>query len=501
MWKSVVAPAVVVSICWLLVGGATTYYLFSQGDSLDRLLEENVTSIRAANEMQNAMWRMHSSLMSSSQLHATPTQPVGQASSVDLASIKADEDQFSQSLIVAATSAKSRDEQQLVERIRVEFADYLAQRNQLPSASSSTTLQSGVSAIVEHCKDLVLENELTLQQASRRRQQLTVWIVCGRIAMLIIGPSLGLYMGFRLARQLRRSMANISVSLQSVAGDLQQEIGTLEVSQDADLPAIQRHLDVIADRMRRVVQELHQARRDTMRAERLAAVGELAAGVAHELRNPLTSVKLLIQTAQHRQSSTMPQQTFDIVLEEISRMETTIQGLLDFARPPKPHRALHDLRQIVRRAVNLTEGKAGQNGVVLSLDFPVESVWVNADAEQLHQVCINLLLNGIEAMPQAGALRVQIASDHERSLARIHFEDEGVGIPESILPRLFEPFTTSKDHGTGLGLAVSRRIIMNHSGQLTAENRAGGGAVVTIELPLTQDTEHRVDSNAHPLAG
>lgn len=316
--------------------------------------------------------------------------------------------------------------------------------------------------------------------------------------MLIVGPGLGLLMGFRLAGQLRRSMTSISVRLQAVAGDLEQEIGRLEVTPEADLPAIQRQLDVIADRMRGVVQELHQARRDTMRAERLAAVGELAAGVAHEIRNPLTSVKLLIQTMQHRLRDNMPPQTFDVVLEEIGRMETTIQGLLDFARPPKLQRARHDLRQIVRRAANLTEGKARQNGVALATHLADEPVWVNADAEQLHQVCVNLLLNGIESMTTGGTFDIHV--DADASVARVRFEDSGVGIPDNVLPRLFEPFVTSKDHGTGLGLAVSRRIVSNHSGRLLAENRPGGGAALTIELPLDHVPASRMESHAHAVA-
>jgi signal transduction histidine kinase len=252
--------------------------------------------------------------------------------------------------------------------------------------------------------------------------------------------------------------------------------------------------------MRGVVQELQQSRHETMRAERLAAVGELAAGVAHELRNPLTSVKLLIQTMQHRHQQTIPQETFNVVLEEIGRMETTIQGLLDFARPPILQTAVQDLRQIVRRAVNLTDGKARQNGVEIVLQLPDEPVSVNVDAGQLHQVCVNILLNGLESMSTGGVFDIQVTSEAAASLARVRFEDSGEGIPDTILPRLFEPFVTSKEQGTGLGLAVSRRIISNHSGRLFAENRPQGGATLTIELGLNHEPAQQVESHAHALA-
>ena len=182
-------------------------------------------------------------------------------------------------------------------------------------------------------------------------------------------------------------------------------------------------------------------------------------------------------------------------------MESTIQGLLDFARPPKLQRARHDVRQIVRRAANLIEGSAQQNGVILMPHFADRPVWVNVDAEQLHQVCVNLLLNGIESMTAGGAFDIHIEADEAKLVARVRFEDSGTGIPEHVLPRLFEPFITSRDRGTGLGLAVSRRIVLTHSGRLLAENRPGSGAILTIELPLDHTLIPRVESHAHPAAG
>jgi two-component system, NtrC family, sensor histidine kinase HydH len=496
MWKSIIALAVVVSLCWLVAGGATSYYLTWQDRALDRVLAENVVSIRAANEMEATVWRMQSVVLEAARNRSrVPDETLTKL-----------ESQFEQSLRHAESAAKVTEEKPLVRRIREEFADYSARwRRTSPDVIANemalAELLPLAPKITEPCEQLMQLNEKLMENASRRRQELTAWLVWFRAGMLVIGPSLGLLFGFRLAGQLHQSITRISVRLQAVAGELEQEVGHLEVTPQANLPAIQKQLDVIADRMRGVVQELHQARRETMRAERLAAVGELAAGVAHELRNPLTSVKLLIQTMQHRPQENMPPQTFDVVLEEVSRMESTIQGLLDFARPPKLQRARHDLRQIVRRAANLIEGNARQNRVVLATHLGDEPVWVNADAEQLHQVCINLLLNGIESMTTGGVFDIHIAADETAAVARVRFEDSGAGIPDNVLPRLFEPFVTSKDHGTGLGLAVSRRIVSNHSGRLLAENRLCGGAVLTIELPLDHIPAPRTESHAHAAAG
>jgi signal transduction histidine kinase len=494
MWKRIIAPAVVVSLFWLIVGGATTYYLSWQDQELDRVLRENVSSIRSANEMQEVIWQMQSVARRAAR-HRT------RIADQTLSELQA---RFERSL-QAESSANVAEERPLVLQIRESFAEYVtlwrsANARQLGD-NDTDELSALVSRITEPCQEFTRLNEQLLQQSSQRRQQLTAWIVGWRIAMLVIGPSLGLLMGLRLASQLHQSITRISVRLKAVAGDLEQEVGRLEITPEAELPAIQQQLDLVADRIRSVMQELSQARREAMRSERLAAVGELAAGVAHELRNPMTSVKLLIQTIQHRWKDSARPETFDVVMEEISRMESTIQGLLDFARPPRLQRARHDLRQIVRRAVNLTEGRARHSGVSLVTHLAEEPVWVNADAEQLHQVCINLLLNGIESMTTGGEFDIHVEADEPAALAYVRFEDSGLGIPNTVLPRLFEPFVTSKDHGNGLGLAVSRRIVSNHAGRLLAENRPGGGAALTVELPLDHVTASRLESHAHAVAG
>src|SRR5262249_18761009 len=142
-------------------------------------------------------------------------------------------------------------------------------------------------------------------------------------------------------------------------------------------------------------------------SERLAVVGELAAGVAHELRNPLTSVKLLMQTAPRDGSGLhLHDRQSQVILHEISRMEDTIQGLLDFARPPPLKRLEHDLRDTIQRALNLVEGRAAHDGVRIALQLPDEPLPVDGDPEQLHQVFVNLLINGIEAIGREGVLSV-----------------------------------------------------------------------------------------------
>ena len=168
-------------------------------------------------------------------------------------------------------------------------------------------------------------------------------------------------------------------------------------------------------------------------AERLAAVGELAAGIAHELRNPLTSVKLLIQTAAQQLSGrSFGEQDLQVAQRENSRIEATIQGLLDFARPPAPHRVVHDLRSIVQRALNLVEGRTRQQHIRVATELPPDTLLVDADPEQIHQVLVNLLLNSVEAMPAGGVLEVAVRRPvGEHSSYSVAVSDSGEGVSES----------------------------------------------------------------------
>ncbi|MHB8973641.1 MAG: sensor histidine kinase [Pirellulaceae bacterium] len=265
----------------------------------------------------------------------------------------------------------------------------------------------------------------------------------------------------------------------------------MKVLPSDDLPALHQQVQLVSTRIKETVDQLQQARREAVLADRLAAVGELAAGVAHELRNPLTAVKLLMQAAVDAvPARALSEDHMHVVLEQIQRMESTIQGLPDLARPPQIREVCHDVRDTLSRALNLIEGHAKQQGVIIHTDCPATPVLVDGDPEQLHQVFVNLLLNGVEAMPDGGNLQVAILRDELAGTGcRVEFCDSGAGIPPAIMARLFEPFVTDKKRGTGLGLAISRRIVQQHGGKLTAANRHTAGALFTVELPLSRGSE------------
>jgi two-component system, NtrC family, sensor histidine kinase HydH len=486
MWKKVIGPTVLVSLLWIAGSSITTYYMHRVYEYHLRALEENVATIRAAWAMEAALWR----------LQVIAVEATGKDERESRAEAAELEAAFQQHLEEAQKTSFTPQEQVLVKAVREHFTVYrdhvetrlkpagLAGLLTSPAADKEKTIRLA-RAVAEPCRQLVDINDRMLADSTTRSARLSGLVNSIRLIFLITGPVVGVLCGLWVARGLHRSISQISVTLKDATGDLRQDVGSVEVQSQADLPFLHQQVQIVATRIRQVMEELQHTRRQAMSAERLAAVGELAAGVAHELRNPLTSVQLLVETTQRQVRNESAGKNLQIVQQELARLENTIQGLLDFARPPELHRVPHDVRTPVQRALNLIEGRAKQQRVTITQKLPPTAVTVDGDPEQLHQIFVNLLLNGIEAMPQGGTLDVTIQSTNGNTgTCRVCVSDTGAGIPQPILDRIFEPFVTSKEHGTGLGLAVSHRIAVEHCGALLAANRPEGGAMFTVELPL-----------------
>lgn len=494
MWKRVIAPAILVSVLWVAGSSISTYYFHRVYESHSRVLSENVATIRAAWAIQEALWRLHATAIEAPDKEERESH------------LEADELEASllRRLAEAEKSAVTPEEQALVKAIRGHFSVYRDQIHaRLRPAGLSDLLTTKAArnektfrlarSVAEPCRQLVELNERMLSEATARSARLSSVVNLVRLAFLITGPVIGVVFGLWIARGMHRSISEISVTLRDAAGNLKQDLGSVEIRGSGELPVLRQQAQIVVTQIRQIMEDLDQARRQAMLAERLAAVGELAAGIAHELRNPLTSVKLLIQTAAQRHPpAALAGKQLQVVQQEIGRMEATIQGLLDFARPPELHRVAHDLRCTIQRALNLVSGRADQQHIQVIEQMPEKPIVVDGDPEQLHQIFVNLLLNGIEAMPRGGTLTItaQPCAGKGHPVARVYIADSGEGVPASIRDRLFEPFASGKEHGTGLGLAISHRIAKEHGGLLSASNQAEGGAVFTLELPLSTDETH-----------
>jgi signal transduction histidine kinase len=252
----------------------------------------------------------------------------------------------------------------------------------------------------------------------------------------------------------------------------------------------------VVRRIQEVNEELQEARQKAISAARLAAVGEMSTGLAHELRNPMTSVKLLIQNAVERHGGALNERQAEVVVEELRRMERIIEQLLDFTRPARMAPVRQDLCREIDRALAFAREQAQRAGVDVKFDCGGSPLEVDLDSDRFRQVLVNLFQNALEAMPAGGTILIEAAGAGDQAEVRV--TDTGPGIAEPVLRRLFEPFVTDKARGTGLGLAISKRIIEEHGGTLEGANKLEGGAIFTIRLPRGggSNSKPMIDQNA-----
>ncbi len=219
------------------------------------------------------------------------------------------------------------------------------------------------------------------------------------------------------------------------------------------------------------------------RADRLAALGTLTAGMAHEIRNPLGAIGGAAEILERDYPQDHPRREFlDILRREIVRLNAIVSKYLDYARPQAPELRPVELNEAVRAALDLVGKSAVGASIALDTRLAEALPAVRADAGQIHQVLVNLLLNAVQAMPDGGT--VEIATWAEEGVAVVEVRDHGAGLPDVPVERLFEPFYTTKAAGTGLGLHVCRRIAQSHGGRLDAANAEGGGAAFRLVLPI-----------------
>lgn len=228
------------------------------------------------------------------------------------------------------------------------------------------------------------------------------------------------------------------------------------------------------------ISELRKAEELLQKSEKLAVVGELAAGVAHEIRNPLTTLKGFTQLLSTKvEASSRP--FLDLMLSELNRIESITNEFMVVAKPQALHRTETDMKQLVQQVFTFMEPQALLQNVELVLDSTARDSWIVCDGNQIKQVFINLIKNSLDSMESGGTLSVQIEQGGDELLLRIR--DTGCGIPAEVLPRLGEPFYTLKGKGTGLGLMVSFRIIEAHHGSMAFTSKIDQGTTVEIRLP------------------
>ncbi len=475
------APTVVVSLLLVATCSAGALYINSLHVDTARVYAEHVDSTLAA---QNLVTTVKEMVLL---LRAPNTSSEARAAQFDERHRQAREH-----LQAAEDHANLERERELVGEVRKGLDAYFEdwEKRNRNGARDRTAYDARLAAHLQEnvlgpCAELLRYNTYLVSATDHRNRRIVHRLTWGLLAAGIAAPLSGLVLGYAVARSLYQSICQLSVRLRDAAGRLNSELASVTLEDPNDLPDLHLQLQGVVEQIEHVVERLHRSERAVLRSEQLAAVGQVAAGVAHELRNPLTSVKMLVQTGLEGPApSGLPPADLAIIEHEVRRMEACIQTFLDFARPPSAERRQTDLLAVVRRAVALVEGRARRQKVACTTSLPAGPLSLFIDGEQVHQVLVNLLLNSLDALPQGGNVRVEVR-DERPALSRVSVRvcDDGPGIAPRIRARLFEPFVSGKETGLGLGLSICQRLIEAHGGTIVGNNPPEGGAEFAFALP------------------
>lgn len=297
------------------------------------------------------------------------------------------------------------------------------------------------------------------------------------VLILVLALGAGLLVSWLISRSLARPISELTGAMAAVgAGNL-------------DHPIVPRSRDEIGDLARAfagMTDKLRQSRAQLVQSEKLASIGEMAAAVAHGLRNPLASLRAAAQVVRHHPGSPSSGEYLDAIIEEVDRLDRRISHLLSFSRPAPFHPLRESLQRLIEGLLPTFSEPLRERGVQLELEIPPDLPEVEVDPIQLEQSLVEIISNALDAMPAGGRLR--IAAVQTNGTVSIEVADTGPGIPDSVLPSVCEPFFTTRPEGTGLGLAIARRYVEQNGGRLEIATGAGG-TTVRIRLPAVSREE------------
>ncbi len=314
---------------------------------------------------------------------------------------------------------------------------------------------------------------VSMEEFEREAQAIKAKVIQAVLITLLLTMIVVSILSYNLIRPVRRLVAATN---RLAGGDLNQEI------------PVQSHdeLGELTLSFNRMVRNLSRIQRELVRSEKLISLGRLSAGVAHEIRNPLNAMKgAMVHLQQRWADEPLIQQYTQLVSEEIDRLNRVVSEFLYFSKQSPPVLEKEDLNRIVLRTQELLAEEAAQRGVRFRNSLDPSLPLVMVDGQQMEQVLLNLIINAMDSISDGGEIHFSTSLDQDNpGHLRLVVEDDGSGISEEFLPYVFDPFFTSKEDGTGLGLPLSLGIVEGHGGSLKLESRQGKGTRVVITLPL-----------------
>jgi signal transduction histidine kinase len=481
------APIMAISLIPLAVGIGAAVHVHQAQKTISDALALNVTSMRSSEEiainMRDVRTHVERFLQSGNraELQAIPD-------------LRRESDYW---LTEAERTAVTDRELELIDEIKKAYAHFFAEFDRIGLEQSPEDLalrfkeldiDALTNAIITPAQEFLDFNEQQIAENSEDNQRVSAQVVIGLTLLGVCGPIAGLLAGIGISRGVNRSLVRLSVPIRDAAGKLNEVFGPVTFSAGTGVEDLEAVLHRIADQIGSVIERLQKSQREALRSEQLAAVGQMAAGIAHELRNPLMSMKILVQSAAAQGcSAKLGVRDLSVLEEEITRLERLTSSFLDFARPPQLDKRPFEAQAMLQETIEFMAGRAFQQNVLIECQLPPRPIFIEADVGQVRQVLINLLLNALEAVPSGGHVWVEMATKKsprkpERQVV-IRVADTGPGLPADLGQDIFTPFVSTKQTGLGLGLSICKRIAEAHGGEIAAANRAEGGAVFSVRLP------------------
>jgi signal transduction histidine kinase len=487
-------PIVVGGALLLAAGSYGAWRVHRLGQRGTDIVSENVASMRAAEKFETVIreirYRLKRYLSTENDRHLDHI--AGLLPEAEHWLEQADrlgKTQREQQLIAEIQQGLTATQQVFDEQLQASRGANTGDANELEQVADEVIHQRVLPPVQEY----IALNQQEADRSSRRNRSTANELMFGLLVGTCGGVA-GLLAGYLIARRVSRTIIQLSFPLRDVAGKLDEIVGPVAVAADPGLRDLEQVLQLVSQRITTVVERLQESERETLRAEQLAAVGQLAAGMAHELRNPLTSIKAIIQLADEPHGVTPRDR--EVVQEEIGRLEKSIQTFLDFSRPPHLEPRRLELGSLVQQTIDLVSYRAERQHIELRYAAALEPVPVVADAGQIRQVVLNLVLNAFEAVGRGGTVWVEVvatpqpdpqpefaAAEASLHRAQIRVVDNGPGLPQELGQRIFEPFFSTKETGVGLGLSICRRIVEAHDGEIEVSPRPQGGCVFLVTLP------------------
>ncbi|WP_333656149.1 sensor histidine kinase [Dissulfurispira sp.] len=272
--------------------------------------------------------------------------------------------------------------------------------------------------------------------------------------------------------------------------NMTERLSAMNEEKDRLLHTLQGFNEELEKKVKEATEKLRLTQENMVRAETLAAIGTLAAGVSHEISTPLNTIIGFVQlTISETDNNSPVKGDLKVIEQEAMRCKKIVQGLLNFAKPQKHEERLTDINNIINETLSLIEYQPSMKKIVIKKDMDTKLVQIEADHLQLKQVFLNIILNAVQAMPEGGELKTMTRNANGGVEAAI--SDTGTGIPDEDRKKIFQPFYTTKKDGTGLGLSISYGIIKEHGGEIYVESDAGRGSTFRIFLPSQTLTDNR----------